>query len=328
MSENYRPISITSSLAKVFERLLCEQTLEFLEKFGLLSNTQFGFRNKVSTIDALVYCTETIRYHINNNNFITAALLDLSKAFDSINHKILLQKLHELGFSKYALNLIESYLSHRLQKTTVNHVESDWIGLYQGVPQGTILGPLLYNLYINDLNKQTPANAELIQYADDTVILTYNTDLKLARYNLEQSVRNISEYYEKHRLMLNHSKTEFITFSKKSKLEETKRNNLLIGNNKIPNINCVKYLGIYLDCTLIFQEELKHVLRKMATGIKTIKRTSRPFPEQTRLLLLNALVISHLHYWGLLLASSKTNCFITLEKQLSWAVYKCFNRKK
>ena len=116
LPENYRPISITSSLAKVFERLLREQTSEYLEMFRLLSNTQFGFRNKFSTIDALVYCTETIRYNINNNNFISAALLGLSKAFDLINHKIILQKLHELGFSKNALNLIESYLSHRLQK--------------------------------------------------------------------------------------------------------------------------------------------------------------------------------------------------------------------
>ena len=178
------------------------------------------------------------------------------------------------------------------------------------------------------MNKQIPANTEINQYADDTIILTYNTDLKLATYNLEQSLKNISEYYEKHRLMLNHSKTEFITFSKKSKVEETKGNNLLIGNYKIPNVNCVKYLGIYLDCTLNFQEELKHVLRKLATGIKSIKRISRPFPEQTRLLLLNALVISHLHYSGLLLASSKNTCFITLEKQLRWAVKTCFNRKK
>ena len=101
-------------------------------------------------IDALVYCTETIRYLINKNNLITAAILDLSKAFDSINHKILLHKLHELGFSKNALNVIESYLSHRLQKTIVNHVESDWIELYQGVPQGTVLDPLLFNLFSTD----------------------------------------------------------------------------------------------------------------------------------------------------------------------------------
>ena len=210
----------------------------------------------------------------------------------------------------------------------MNHVKSEWIGLYQVVPQGTILGPLLFYLYINYLNKQIPANTKIIQYADDTIILTYNTDLKLATYNLEQSSRNISEYYEKRRLMLNHSKTEFITFSKKSNLEETKRNNLLIDNYKISNVNCVKHLGICLDCTLNFQEELKHVLRKMARGIKTLKRISRPFPEQTRLLFLNTLVISHLQYSGLLLASSKNNCFITLEKQLSCAVKTCFNCKK
>ena len=215
-------ISITSSPAKVFERLLREQTLEYLEKFGLPSSTQFGFRNKVSAIDALVYCTETIRYQINNNNFITAALLDLSKAFDSKNHKILLHKLHELGFSKNALNLIKCFLSHRLK----NHSESCGIRLNwvtSRCPTGKILGLLLFYLYIDDLNKQILANTEIIRYADDTIILTYNTDLKLAIYNLEQSTRNIYIYYEKHRLMLNHSKTEFIRFSKKSKLEEMKR---------------------------------------------------------------------------------------------------------
>ena len=115
-AENYKPISMTSSLAKDFERLLRKKTLESLEKLGLLSNTQFGFRNKVSTIDALVYCTETTRYHVKRNNFITAVLLDLSKPFNSINHKILAHKLYELGFSKNALNLTESYLSHRLLK--------------------------------------------------------------------------------------------------------------------------------------------------------------------------------------------------------------------
>ena len=117
---------------------------------------------------------------------------------------------------------MESYLSNRLQKSIVNPVESDWIELYQGVPQGTILGPLLFNMYIKDLNKEIPANTKISQYADDTIILAYIMHPKLASYNLEQPLRKTSDYYEKHLLMLNHSKTEFITFSKKSKLEETK----------------------------------------------------------------------------------------------------------
>ena len=192
------------------------------------------------------------------------------------------------------------------------HVESHWIELDQGVPRRTILGPLLFNLYNIDLNKRIPANTNINQYADDSIILTYNADLKLATYNLEQSLRKISEYNQEHRLMLNHTKTEFITYSKKSKLEETKKNILFIGNYKIPNVNCVKYLGIYLDCTLNFQEELKRVLCKMATGIKTLKHISRPFPQQTRLLLLNSLVTNHLHYSSFLPASSKNTCFTNL----------------
>ena len=173
MPEKYRPISVTSSLAKVFERLLCEQTLEYLEKYVLLSNTQFGFGNKVPTIDAFVYCTESIRNHIYKNNIITAGLIEL---------------------------------------------------------------------------------------------------------------------------------------------EETKRINRLIGNCKIPNVNCVKYLVVYLDCTKKIQEELTHVLHKMDTGRKTLKGILRPFTEQKRLLNLNDLVINHLHYSGLLQDRSKNNCFINLEK--------------
>ena len=104
-----------------------------------------------------------------------------------------------------------------ITQATKNHSESRQIrliDLYQGVPRGTILGPLLFNLYINDLNKQISANTNINQNADDTIILTYNTDLKLATYKLEQSLRKVSEYYKKHRLMLNHSKTEFITLTK------------------------------------------------------------------------------------------------------------------
>ena len=144
----------------------------------LLTNRQFGFRRQYSTIDALVYFTERVRNELNENKFITCAFPDLSKAFDSINHTILLRKLKCLGFNDLLLKILTSFLSGRMQRVVVNDETSDWIQLHHGVPQGTILGPLLFNLYLNDLELKT---CEIIQYADDTVLLTSHCDLDVCK---------------------------------------------------------------------------------------------------------------------------------------------------
>ena len=167
---NYRPISITAALSKVFEKVIREQITNYIDNNKLFSPRHFGFRKNISTMDALVFTTEKIRKKIDNNHFVAAAFLDLSKAFDSISHEIPLEKLETLHFNPNAVSLIQSFLTGRTQRVVLSTSKSDWINSYQGFSQSTVLGPLLFNLYVIIMQKLLPENANLVQYADDTFI--------------------------------------------------------------------------------------------------------------------------------------------------------------
>ena len=168
----------------------------------LYTPTQFGFGKNFLSIDALLYCTEKLRCYLDGNLIFAAVMLDLAKAFDSINHEILTHKLNLLGFSSSACDLITSFLDQRIQKTVVNNYESDWIELHQGVPQGTILGPLLFNLYIKDLRTNIPENCEIIQYADDTMLFTADSNLDTACSTIEKGIEKAIEYFQSHFLKM------------------------------------------------------------------------------------------------------------------------------
>ena len=143
---NYRPISVTGALAKIFEQVIRNQINDYLISNKLLSPKQFGYRKKVSTTDAVLQCTEFVRTEMDKENTVCGAFLDLSKAFDSISHEILIEKLKCLGFDGTSTQLIRSYLKDRTQKVVFLGNESDWILLNQGVPQGTVLGPILFSI--------------------------------------------------------------------------------------------------------------------------------------------------------------------------------------
>ena len=150
---NYRPTSIISALSKIFEKIIKDQIDDYIEKNHLHSPLQSGFRRGFSTTDAILYATEKIRLSLDNKKMVASALLELSKAFDSTSHNLLIAKLKSVIFNTSAIKMIEFYLKNRSQKVVLQNVSSDWIHLYQGVPQGTILGPLLFNLNVNIMLK-------------------------------------------------------------------------------------------------------------------------------------------------------------------------------
>ena len=150
-----------------------------------MSVSLIGYRKQISTIYAILKTTEQIRLELNKKKNVTGAFLVISKAFDSINHKLLLQRLEKIGFDEHNTNLIEIYLRERTQSIVPKNAESDWIYLKRGVPQGTISGPLLFNINVNDLAKSVEEDRMVVQYADDTFLFTSDTDEILSKTKLE-----------------------------------------------------------------------------------------------------------------------------------------------
>ena len=239
-----------------------------------------------------------------------------------------MEKLENLGFDQIAVSSIGSYLSNRTQKVVIQNTSSDWIDLYQGVPQGTILGPLLFNLYVNSMQSAIQEPCELVQYADDTFLFVSNECLNAAVSQLETNAINLVDYFERHPSNLNESKTEFIVFCKISENNSTKNLTFRVRKHMTKHSLFVKYLGIYLDQNLTYEYEVKNILKEMACGIKTLYSVKSFVPDETCLMLLNSLVISHIHYPALLLNRNSQKLITTLDKQLNWGVKACFNRRK
>ena len=181
---------------------------------------QIGFRSNYSTTDALLFATESIRQSLDQNQFVAAALLDLSKAFDSISsHDILFEKIEELSFDSNALSMMKSHLTERNQKVTLPNCSSDWIKLYLGVPQGTVLGPLLFIIYLDDMDNVNDNQCKIIQYAEDTMIFCSHEEPENAKSAVEKIVRKLVLCFETHQLTINAEKANLLFFLSYQKMK-------------------------------------------------------------------------------------------------------------
>ena len=209
--ENYRPISLLSNISKLFERAMHNRLYDFLENSDVLYDLQFGFRKQYSSNHALLSIVEGIREKLDNKTFSCGVFIDLEKAFDTVNHEILFKKLEHYGVRGVANQWFRSYLSSRTQRVKLDGVSSEFLNISCGVPQGSILGPLLFLIYINDMHRSVKYSL-VHHFADDTNLLCSDKNPDLLKKKMNADLRLIFQWLCANRLSLNVTKTEFIIF--------------------------------------------------------------------------------------------------------------------
>jgi hypothetical protein len=262
MPQNYRPISLLNTLSKIAEKIILIRLNKHLSANNIIINEQFGFRSKHSTVQQLTRVVEYITLNFNLKLFTGMALLDIEKAFDSVWHTGLLVKLYRYKVPIYLIQLIKSYLHKRIFRVKLENNFSNYHNLHAGVPQGSLLGPVLFLLYINDI--PLPIGMKIALYADDTAIMTRSIRARALAPRLQQALVNINEYFLKWKIKINAGKTEAIIFSKKLARTDT---NIHFQGKDIEWKNSVKYLGVHLDRKLTFSHHITQAANKGRAAI-------------------------------------------------------------
>jgi len=311
---NYRPISILSVFSKVFERVMQCRLLDFLDKHDLLDKSQFGFRKNHSTITALTVLIDKILTGFHNGDMTLGIYLDFSKAFDTIDHRILIRKLNEYGIRGIALKWLKEYLSNRQQYVSFNNCNSDYQSITCGVPQGSILGPLLFILYINDLPKVSEILFPIL-YADDSNIFIQGKKLSHMVSLLNSEMEKIADWVKANKLSLNLNKTFFMIF-KTRKRNVNMSDDVRIMNHKVVRVFDIKFLGVILDCHLTWDRHVTYIRSKIAKSCGIISKTKKVLNRKTLVTLYYSFMYPYLVYaielWG---NSSKHNIDILFKIQ-------------
>jgi len=297
---NYRPISLLSVFDKILEKLMHKRLYNFLESQNVLFDNQFGFRKNNSTSYALIQITERIKETIDKKKYGCGIFIDLRKAFDTVNHDILLNKLDHYGIRGTALHWFHSYLSDRKQFVFHNGESSKLQSINCGVPQGSVLGPLLFLLYINDL----PNVSNILQFylfADDTNIYYEADSLDNLELIINRELKKLHTWLIVNRLSLNIDKTNFVVFHPYNK-PLTQKITLKIQKNAISEKDHVKYLGILIDSTLSWINHIDNISTKVSKSVGLLYKIRNFVDIKIIKTLYYSLVYPHLIYaievWG------------------------------
>ena len=297
LPENHRPICQTSPFAKLLERCIYNRMYKFLNKYSLIDSRQFGFQKGLSTENAASLVFNEFCRQLDKKNTTCAIFLDFRKAFDSVNHKILLKKLYRYGFRDTTFKLLTSFLSDRTQTVDVQGYTSAPLSVSCGVPQGSVLGPLYFLLSVNDF--PLASNFKTSLFADDACLMLSHSSPTILEDNLNRELPKISKWIKSNMLSLNYKKTVFMTISNKKIKPDLK---VTIDNHDIQEVTSVKYLGVTFDNKLNWQAHIDKTNNKISKACYAIVKLSKIVNLKTLKLVYYALAYSVMMYcltiWG------------------------------
>jgi hypothetical protein len=304
---NYRPISVLPALSKVLETLLHSRLERYLRSMNFLYEKQYGFRPLSNTLTATTDLVTKIKVSIDQREVVLGVFIDLKKAFDTISHQVLLRKLENIvGMEGTALKMFQSYLVNRRQIVKLGQYKSNQQLVTCGVPQGSILGPLLFLIYINDIY-QIGLKGNISLYADDTCMFYYGRSLREIAIDAQHDLDLLNDWFQLNLLTINTTKSNYIIFAAKNK-QLPNIESLKVANQPLKRVDQEKYLGLVLDKKLTWRPHIDKIKNKMASLTGSLRGIARCLPKRVRFTIYNTLVKPHIDYlieiWG---AAAATN---------------------
>ena len=306
--ENYRPVSCLTGLSKVFEAMIGKQIQSYFD--GLFSDKLWAFRKNYCTQHVLMNATDEWKLALDNQKCVGTVLMDLSKAFDCLPHKLLISKLHYYGFDINSLTLVATYLSNRLQRVKHYGSRSEWYCLSKGVPQGSILGPLIFNIFLNDL--LWGITGSIYNYADDNTIAVTGDDVADVEAKLTETSEFCLSWFQENMLKANPTKFQFMMLDR---YHNALTYDLNVNGNVLKSVPSVKLLGVTIDSKMNYTEHISNLSRVASRNLKITRRVSNLFHGQAeRLAIINAFVSSMFSYCPLIWHFGSKTSLMKIEK--------------